>query len=521
MIMKLLILLATVCALLIRAQDAGLTLTYNTLTNKSVTSASTVISSASATNIIYSGTAAATCANTEKAATSYKVNPEDLAYPTYSTVAASIANSAPSKKLHNTSQLLAEAEALLFLFQNANVANCVQCQTVMHNVKAVMKKRQEELSIIAEPFCNALAAFIPKPVCVGLFKVASTDIGGAFSAINMRGNDGKTICAFVFGLCTLPPVNKLDLHKYFKGTKKPAPKTLIPSKKPPLKVLHLSDYHLDLRHVVGSEAECITGVESVCCRVYPYTNTSAAIKEPASLFGNYLCDTPEALATSVFRAVPKVTGYDWCDFSFGLFTGDLVSHDIWELTKPYVQAEMLASYQQFFDGLGGVPIYPTLGNHDTFPHAFTAFPSEDSVLPANASYNVQQLYNYQAVSDAWKNYGWLSADEAQAVVATGLGIYRAVTKEGLVIISLNSDVWYYFNFYAYIGANKADHTGMFRIFVDYLLEAEANNQAVWVIAHVPTGDSTALPAPTSMSYGITRALVFLLTDQIQTSTTPS
>lgn len=87
-------------------------------------------------------------------------------------------------------------------------------------------------------------------------------------------------------------------------------------------------------------------------------------------------------------------------------------------------------------------------NHDTFPHAFTAFPYENDLLPANAFYPTQELYNYENVSAAWDNYGWLSAEEAQMVVASGLGIYRATTADGLVIISLNSDVWYYFNLYA-------------------------------------------------------------------------
>lgn len=86
-----------------------------------------------------------------------------------------------------------------------------------------------------------------------------------------------------------------------------------------------------------------------------------AIKTPAELFGNYLCDTPEPLGTSVFRNVPKATGHQWSEFAFGLFTGDLVSHDLWELTSEYVLAEELASYQQFFDGMGGVKLYPTLG----------------------------------------------------------------------------------------------------------------------------------------------------------------
>lgn len=85
------------------------------------------------------------------------------------------------------------------------------------------------------------------------------------------------------------------------------------------------------------------------------------IDEPAELFGNYKCDTSEPLATSVFRSVPKTTGHDWSKFAFGIFTGDLVSHDLWELSSEYVLAEELISYQQFFDGMGGVKLHPTLG----------------------------------------------------------------------------------------------------------------------------------------------------------------
>lgn len=184
----------------------------------------------------------------------------------------------------------------------------------------------------------------------------------------MLGEDGQTLCAFMFGSCKLPAPPQLDLDALFKGTKKPAARSLSHCKKEPLKVLHISDYHLDMRYVVGSEANC-TG--ALCCRVFPYTNVSAPIQQPASLFGNYLCDTPEALATSVFRSVPEVTGYDWDDFSFGIFTGDLVSHDIWELTEPYVLAEELESYQQFFDGMDGVKLYPTLGQVDSPHHLFS------------------------------------------------------------------------------------------------------------------------------------------------------
>lgn len=66
-------------------------------------------------------------------------------------------------------------------------------------------------------------------------------------------------------------------------------------------------------------------------------------------------------------------------------------------------------------------------------------------------------------------------------------------------------MWYYFNLYAYIGANKVDITGMFSILINYLLEAEEQGQAVWLIQHVNVGGSTdyeALPAPTDLFYQI-------------------
>jgi hypothetical protein len=303
---------------------------------------------------------ACTAESTHTKPTSYSANPSDLAYPSFSSVSGPLASNAPALELPNATALAAEALALVFDLKASSTKNCQTCKDALTAVAARMKVQQETLSDIANPFCSLLSSIIPMPVCIGLLKVGSTDIGGVFPAIDMQGVEGQTLCAFLFGTCDLPAPPPLDLNTLFKGTKKPVPRVLAPCTKEPLKVLHISDYHLDLRYVVGSEANC-TGPSPTCCRVYPYTNVSTPIQEPASLFGNYLCDTPEALGTSVFRAVPDVTGHRWCDFSFGIFTGDLVSHDLWELTPEYVLAEELTSYQNFFDGMGGVPMYPTLG----------------------------------------------------------------------------------------------------------------------------------------------------------------
>lgn len=361
--MRIVAILCALWAISVVAEDTAspLTFTYLTFTAGTVSTATTTYGSATGTSSASPTATGYPWGYTSTSAlhpTSYVLNSADLAYPTFSSVNASIANAPAAPGLRNSTQFGLEALELVALLKNANSTNCQTCKNIMSSIAATMRVQQEALSIIANPFCEVLSAFIPLPICVGLLKVASTDIGGIFPAMDMQGQDGQTLCAYMFGTCTLPAPPQLDLNALFKGTTKPAPVSLVPSKKEPLKVLHFSDYHLDLRYVVGSEANC---GGSLCCRVFPYTNVSAPISQPASLFGNYQCDTPEALATSVFRAIPKVTGYEFSDFSFGIYTGDLVSHDLCELTAPYVLAEELECFQEFFNGLDGVPLYPTLG----------------------------------------------------------------------------------------------------------------------------------------------------------------
>lgn len=352
--MKIAVVFVSLLATLAWAEDTAspLTFTYLTFTDSKVKTATTTY------GVPAYGSTTPTPSGYSAQPTSYSLKSKHLAYPTFASVNSSIASAPAASGLPTAAQFAQQAFELVLLYKNPNATNCQLCKNVMSGLAESMKVRQETLSDIANPFCDAISAVLPAPICIGLLKIASTDIGGIFPAMDMQGEDGQTLCAFMFGLCDLPAVPELDLDTLFKGTTKPAPKTLIPSTKEPLKVLHISDYHLDLRYVVGSEANC---GGPVCCRVFPYTNTSVSINEPASLFGNYLCDTPEALASSVFRSVPDVTGYAWKDFSFGIFTGDLVSHDLWELTKEYVQAEEQRSYQDFFDGMGGVALYPTLG----------------------------------------------------------------------------------------------------------------------------------------------------------------
>jgi len=141
----------------------------------------------------------------------------------------------PSALSSNGTFYSAEAVPLILDLKNDTPQNCQSCKDVMTGLQQNMRTHQDLLGDIAYTFCAGIP-FIPEPICVGLLKVASPYIGGVMPAMDMQGDDGALLCAFMLGLCPIPPVPKLDLDVLFKGTKKPAHKPRTPSTRKPLKV---------------------------------------------------------------------------------------------------------------------------------------------------------------------------------------------------------------------------------------------------------------------------------------------
>lgn len=233
----------------LRAVAEDLTFTYMTLEEgKRSTATTTYAGKGTPTHSAGPGT------------TRYTVDASDIEYATFLPVNPTVAEAPAAPGLPNATEFSQLGLALIGLFQTSNATNCRKCQDTMATLQTSLQVDQELISRIAVPFCESLP-FIPMGICVGLFKVGSTDVGAVFGswAFDMHGDDGKLLCSYLFGLCDLPAPPAVDLAKLFKNTTKPAPKALTPSTKPPLKVLHISDYHLDLRYVVGSEANCTGG----------------------------------------------------------------------------------------------------------------------------------------------------------------------------------------------------------------------------------------------------------------------
>jgi hypothetical protein len=187
---------------------------------------------------------------------------------------------------------------------------------------------------------------------------------------DVEGQDGDYICHTLRSdFCPEPPTRALDVSKLFP---KPKPKHVqVPEASGKrVKVLHMSDFHLDPRYAVSSEANCTSGL---CCRTDNFNDHSDHDKAllPASPYGYFKCDTPYDLALAALQAVGPLTGTTKgaCGGSLAwtIYTGDLASHDPeLQMSRAYIEYTETSAFDMFKHYLSG-PVFAALGNHDSSP----------------------------------------------------------------------------------------------------------------------------------------------------------
>lgn len=193
--------------------------------------------------------------------------------------------------------------------------------------------------------------------------------------------------------------------------------------------------------------------------------------------------------------------FDMNSLAFTLFTGDIVSHDNDDqLSRAYVEYEEKVLYQTLKTLLSGIPVYPTLGNHDSLPEAYN---TQNSLNPTSDAHSNAMSWNYELLSSMWAANGWITASE-QSYASTHYGAYAHTTKQGLRIISINTDFWYVDNIFNYWNFSNPDTSGMLTWLAQELSACEKAGQRAWVIGHVPSGydGSNALPNPSALFHSI-------------------
>lgn len=275
-----------------------------------------------------------------------------------------------------------------------------------------------------------------------------------------------------------------------------------------MKVLHFSDIHVDPRFFIGGEGRCTSGQ---CCRSNSFNSSLAMappfppgtslpdlnISEPAVYWGNYKCDSPWPLAVSALDSVTSLNGGEPVDFS--LYTGDMVTHDsMWGVSEDLVKYTQQAVFDTMKRYLGDGPVFSAIGNHDTAP--------SDSASPhslPDAGPREEFSYDWDNLKRLFNAEGWFTHKEAKQV-SQHYGGYSVSPRQGLRIITINTDFWYKANIYNYINSSYPDTSGTLRFLTDELEKASRKGERVWIVGHVLTGwdGSNPMANPTNLFYQI-------------------
>lgn len=121
-------------------------------------------------------------------------------------------------------------------------------------------------------------------------------------------------------------------------------------------ILHLSDIHYDPNYKVNGNANC---GEPICCQADQGEPASA--EDACGYWTDYRdADSPWALVEESIRQAKTQ------DFDFVYYTGDIVSHRVWETSYESNNDSIRKIYSSFKDNFD-VPVFPVFGNHEPHP----------------------------------------------------------------------------------------------------------------------------------------------------------
>ncbi|KAF2899912.1 hypothetical protein ILUMI_06276 [Ignelater luminosus] len=351
---------------------------------------------------------------------------------------------------------------------------CSVCQLAVGMLQTNVRKG-EPFELIKTKFVSLCVGFEIQNaiVCNGIIDVFGPEV---LPVLNFTTSGPKEICRLALGeTCEEVEIPdhqwKIDLPDVKKPEVKEVP--LPKPGKPTLKVLHISDTHLDPEYAEGSIANC---EEPLCCRTYSSPPKDNDTVVPAGKWGVYdKCDVPEILIENMLQNIVEKHP----DIDYIIWTGDLPPHDIWNQTKGESLEILKKSVKQMQDAFPHVPILPALGNHEGIPAG--SFPP-----PWNRHEDHSISWLYEEVNRQWKD--WLPASEENTILHGGF--YSVLIRPGFRLISLNMNYCHSLNWWLLV--NSTDPAKELKWLVHQLQQAEDNGEKVHIIGHIPPGVTDCL-----------------------------
>ncbi len=168
----------------------------------------------------------------------------------------------------------------------------------------------------------------------------------------------------------------------------------------------------------------------------------------------------------------------------------------------------------FCSGTLDVPVFPTIGNHESFP--VNMFPS----MAETGKYNPSWLY--AGIATFYSH--WITGREQRHTMANG-GYYQALARPGLRIVSVNTNFCNSLNFFLLL--NFDDPSSHLHWIYSVLWRAEAAGEKVFIIGHIPPGSTDcyskhpgASPNPPAATYSSNFFSVRSVVPRVQPSRPP-
>ncbi|CAB3404967.1 unnamed protein product [Caenorhabditis bovis] len=349
---------------------------------------------------------------------------------------------------------------------------CVSCTALVSVVSLILKFD------ISEPVVLELATVICKlfakqswAVCDGI----STQFRDEFFYVfrHLASESPSQICGILLPDCADPtdPSESgwvIALPPKAVETKKPMKKRTkyLKNSQKNMQILQLTDLHVDFDYIFPSEAICD---DPVCCR-----KNTATPKKPAGYWGSVgKCDIPYWTVENMLSHINKTHAID-----FVIMTGDYINHVDWEYSIEEHLSVLRKLHQIVVEAFPTTPVYWSLGNHEGVP--------VNSFAPHSVAERFWPTWLYKELNRMSKP--WLSVGAEEGLLKRGSFATHVI--DGLKIISLNTGFCEVTNFFLYL--NQSDPDSTMSWFVEELLKSEKAGEHVYVLAHIPPGDSECL-----------------------------
>ena len=353
-------------------------------------------------------------------------------------------------------------ETTLYL---SRYTHCQKCMNLIKSLNQIKNKYglNALYSNVKSVFCPLLKSKIAPKACEGL----ADNYGHiVFENIFSRYIDSYYLCEKI-DLCPVENPKKIinvdDYADKILSDYIYKQKEKIQSGGKTLRMLQMTDIHLDLDYKVGSKGECDY---PLCCRDMPETNEEISEEKLAGKYGyEGKCDINMDLLDSFVQDAYSR------DVDLIIWTGDNPPHDSWQENSQDKVYEITQKIKdtveaKFKNANNDIPIFYCLGNHEKYPND-NYRENEEDMLKKMA--NIYQDYLSPEAYESFKNYGYHSMK------------YK---DTNLRIISLNCLLCDVFNFNL-INSTKIHAKAMFEWLESELRDAEDKNDFVYIINHFP------------------------------------